>query len=74
MASDPFRIVPNGIHPLLLGIDSNHVIRVMGTQPMVLSSRLGNEEVLHFEYASTLVAIFQFVEQSSRKRTVLANF
>jgi hypothetical protein len=44
-----FRIVPEGIHPLLLGMNGEQVDRMMGEAPSVSGSRLPDEEVLRYE-------------------------
>jgi hypothetical protein len=52
MAPSEYRIVPNGIHPLLLGMNREQVTRVMGTEPEVRQSRITGEEALWFKDAN----------------------
>jgi hypothetical protein len=55
VTSREFRIVPDGIHPLLLGMDRKQTDRMMGEEPTISGSRLPKEEVLR--YANARVAM-----------------
>lgn len=57
MSNDNFRIVPNGIHPLLLGIDREQVDRVMKEQPEVSAVGLPGETALRYEGANACVVM-----------------
>lgn len=57
MASREFRIVSNGIHPLLLGMNREQLDRVMCEEPKVSPSRIAGEEVLQFESANARVVM-----------------
>lgn len=57
MAISEFRIVPNGIHPLHLGMDREQVERVMGETPAVEPSRIAGEEALRFDQANARVVM-----------------
>jgi hypothetical protein len=48
LAVSEFRIVPGGIHPLLIGMDREQITRMMDEEPMVSASRLPDELVLSF--------------------------
>lgn len=57
MASREFRIVSNGIHPLLLGMTREQLDRVMREEPKISPSRIAGEEVLQFEIANARVVM-----------------
>ena len=64
MAVSEFRIVPGGIHPLLLGMDREQTTRVMGEEPTTSGSRLPDEEVLRYGDARVVMRNGQAVEVS----------
>lgn len=57
MAIGEFRIMPNGIHPLHLGMDREQVERVMGEFPTITESRTAGEEILRFDHANARVVM-----------------
>ena len=57
MASREFRIVSNGIHPLLIGMSREQLDRVMREEPKVSPSRIAGEEALQFEKANARVVM-----------------
>ena len=57
VAVSEFRIVPNGIHPLLLGMSREQIDRMMGEEPKNEGSRLQNEEAFRYEDAHARVVM-----------------
>lgn len=57
MTSCEFRIVSNGIHPLLLGMTREQLACVMREEPKISRSRIAGEQVLKFEGISTRVVM-----------------
>jgi hypothetical protein len=57
MASCEFRIVSNGLHPLLIGMSREQLDRVMHEEPKVSPSRIAGEETLQFENANARVVM-----------------
>lgn len=57
MSNDNFRLVPNGIHPLLLGMDREQVDCVMKEQPEVSALRVPGETALRYEGANARVVL-----------------
>lgn len=64
MAVSEFRIVPGGIHPLLLGMDREQTTRMMGEEPTTSGSRLPSEEVLRYGDARVVMRDGRAVEIS----------
>lgn len=57
MTSREFRIVANGIDPLLLGMSREQLDSIMGEEPKVSHSRIAGEEALQFENANARVVM-----------------
>ena len=64
MAVSEFRIVPGGIHPLLLGMDREQITRMMGEEPTAEASRLPGEEALRYGTARVVMRDGRAVEVS----------
>ncbi len=64
MAVSEFRIVPGGIHPLLLGMDRDQTTRTMGEEPTTSASLLPDEEVLRYGDARVVMRDGRAVEVS----------
>ncbi len=57
-----FRIVPDGIHPLLLGMSRSQVEQAMNETPDAGKSRIVGEEVLYFAQARVVMRDDRVVE------------